>query len=444
LGVEFRGADNVVNDQPERETHDRAAGPGPSLHALTDSQLLEAFVRRHEAMAFTTIVERHGPLVWQVCRRYLFSVHDAEDAFQATFLVLAQKAGHIGKRELLANWLHGVANHVARRARSVVCKRNAREGHRLEMAEHLTEAAAIDPNVKRVVHEEISRLPDKYRAPVLLCYLESRTHEEAARELKCPLGTVKGRLFRALETLRTRLSRRGLMLSLGFVAAALKPGAEAATPAALLQSTARLCLRVASRQATVAQIASPQVAALSKSFKAAGRLPTLVKVAAGLVALLTIGGVVLWFSGGEGEPTLPAGAKNPGKVVMPWAPAPTDKTLLQGTWKLVSVKVGGEEIKDKPQDMRYVFAGDKLTVLVDGWPGAEYTFTAHPSQQPKNIDFTLITEPRKGAQFPSVYELNGDVLKVCMPAPGSKQRPWEVASRPGSSELLMTLQREAK
>src|SRR5262245_49406667 len=215
-----------------------------AIPALTDSQLLERFVRRRDEAAFAALVARHGPMVLAVCRHLLPSAHDVEDAFQATFLVLVRRAADIQRRELLGNWLYGVAHRVATRARTQAAQRRTHGGQGIDMV-----AAAADEgpgqDVQPVLHEEINRLAAKYRTPVVLCYLQGKTNEEAAQELGCPVGTVKGRLARARDLLRARLTRRGLALSTGLVAAALGQNtAPAAVPVLLGDATVRAAMRL--------------------------------------------------------------------------------------------------------------------------------------------------------------------------------------------------------
>ena len=155
---------------------------------LTDAELLADYVSRRDDGAFAALVRRHGPMVWGVCRR-LLSHHDAEDAFQATFLVFVRKAATIASRELLANWLYGVAHTTALKARATIAKRKERE----------KQAAVPEPAVKEpnpwcgLLDEELSRLPARYRAVIVLCELEGHSRKEAARQLNCPEGTVAGR-----------------------------------------------------------------------------------------------------------------------------------------------------------------------------------------------------------------------------------------------------------
>jgi len=187
-----------------------AARPYPGER--TDRQLLEAFARCGDESAFTLLVHRHGSLVLGVCRRVLGNAADAEDAFQATFLVLARKADKVAWHESVRNWLYGVAHRIARKARMLQARRaqKEREAGTAEKSSALESAWA---EVRGVLDEELHNLPAKYRAPLLLCCLDGKTREEAAAELGWSVGSVKGRLERGREMLRERLRGRGLTLS---------------------------------------------------------------------------------------------------------------------------------------------------------------------------------------------------------------------------------------
>src|SRR4051812_28572869 len=174
---------------------------------LSDGQLLQRLVTGDDAAAqgiFTVLVERHGPMVLSVCRQVLGDPHDAQDAFQATFLVLARKAGAIRKADSAASWLYGVALRVAVRAKADASRRRAHErrGGALKAAE--AARGGDPPGSWPELHEEIARLPAHYREPVVLCYLEGLSTEVAAERLGCPRGTVLSRLARARERLRGR------------------------------------------------------------------------------------------------------------------------------------------------------------------------------------------------------------------------------------------------
>jgi len=198
--------------------------------------------------AFRAIVARHGPMVMGVCRHALHHEHDAEDAFQATFMTLARKADTIRDRRVLSSWLYEVAYRVAIRARSRAARRRDQDEQGAVFA-----AEATTPDPEKVValndfqpalHDEVSRLPEKYRLPIVMTYLEGKSNEEVAELLEWPVGTVKGRLFRARNLLRTRLSRRGLALSTSFLCMALaQDKVEAAVISdALIDNTVRLAL----------------------------------------------------------------------------------------------------------------------------------------------------------------------------------------------------------
>ena len=211
----------------------------PVLEGLTDADLLARFAADQDETAFAVLVRRYGPLVRGVCRRVLHHDHDTEDAFQATFLVLARKAGTIHKHESLWSWLYKVAYRIALRARAGKARRRAQENEAVQRQTVQHGSPAPDPYLAEFLDEEVRRLPEKYRAPILLCYLQGETNEEAARRLHCPTGTVKIRLLRARQLLRKRLERRGVALSLAALAAGLLQHTEAAVPAALAARTAR-------------------------------------------------------------------------------------------------------------------------------------------------------------------------------------------------------------
>lgn len=176
---------------------------------MTEEQLLECFIAANDEDAFGVLIERYGPMVLAVCRKVLRAQHDAEDAFQDTFLALARSANTIKHNETIGPWLHRVALHIALRARSRGSQRRLREErHTDSRKEQPTDP--FDLSLIPLLRDEVSRLPEHYRLPVVLCYLEGNTNEQAATQLRCPVGTIKGRLSRARQLLRDRLSRRGL------------------------------------------------------------------------------------------------------------------------------------------------------------------------------------------------------------------------------------------
>ena len=216
----------------------RGGRKGLMPEPLTDASLLERFVSRREEAAFVALVERHGPRVQRICRRILRNEHDVEDVFQATFLVLARRAAGIAWRDSVGGWLGAVAHRLALGARSDVTRQRRREtsmtsllgdspaGHAdlgIGLAE--SDQSLVDPcalleraEAGRLLKDELLQLPEKYRSPVVLCYLEGLTHEEAAVELGCPTGSMSRRLERAQAILRRRLIHRGLSFAVGLVA----------------------------------------------------------------------------------------------------------------------------------------------------------------------------------------------------------------------------------
>jgi RNA polymerase sigma factor (sigma-70 family) len=228
-----------------------------SLGQLSDDQLLERFVNKQDELAFEVIVKRHGPMILGMCLKATGDPHEAEDLFQATFIILARKARSIGQRDRLGIWLHGVARYAAKQhwrsaARRVVASNTSEHGSDLHV---LAADSSPDDYVSRreremILHEEIDRLPDIYRHPIKLCRLEGLTYEEAADKLGCSVNTIKSRLGRGLENLRGRLVRRGLhptatVVSTKTMRAVVSVApSEIAVPASLSQSTVSAAMRV--------------------------------------------------------------------------------------------------------------------------------------------------------------------------------------------------------
>ena len=274
---------------------------------LTDSQLLECYVLQREEAAFAALVHRHGPMVWGVCHRLLHHHQDTEDAFQATFLVLVRKASTLASRELLANWLYGVAYRTACKARGMIFKRRLRERQVTQMPEPKGLQNQTWPDLEPLLDEELSRLPDKYRIPIILCDLEGKTRKEAARHVGCPEGTLAARLARARAMLARKLAHRGLALSAGTVAALLSEKATAAqVPASVLSSTIKAASLFAAGPAATMEAISAPVAALTEGVLKAMVL-TKLKTAVGVMVVATLASIgvglltlpVLWAGSGE-------------------------------------------------------------------------------------------------------------------------------------------------
>lgn len=233
----------------------------------SEGELVERFVKGRDEAAFEAIVARYGPMVLRVCRQLLRDPNDVDDAFQVTFLILVRKASSLKRCDLLGNWLYGVAHRVALRTRNLAARRGQRttaaiaagrfRAMRLsprETGNDRCEAQSLerDPSL----HEEIARLPEKYRVPIVLCYMEGLTHDDAARQLKWPLGTVKGRLARARALLRRRLTHRGVTMSEATLTMALSGPHLSAIPNSLIESTVLAAT-------SISRCANPSLAASS-------------------------------------------------------------------------------------------------------------------------------------------------------------------------------------
>jgi RNA polymerase sigma factor (sigma-70 family) len=307
-----------------------------TLGGMTDLQLLEQFIAgRDEAaeLAFEALVDRHGPMVFRVCRSVLRDTHAAEDAFQATFLVLARKARSLGCRELLGNWLYGVATRVARKANAAAVRQRLLEFK----ATQQKPPAIIEPlherehdDLEQILHQEIDRLPRSYRAAVVICYLEGMTQAQAARELRLAESTVRGRLTRARKLLHRRLTRQGIALSAGLATLdGLAHAAASNLAAAQARDIARAALRFAKFGHAVQGVVSATVQGTAQGVLNTMWLSSFKTVAVlGIVATaITAGTVFLMPRRAEAWPKIePAAGDNARDLE---APAPTSGSATE-------------------------------------------------------------------------------------------------------------------
>jgi RNA polymerase sigma factor (sigma-70 family) len=269
---------------------------GGEAEGVSDGQLLERFVASQEESAFATLMQRHGGMVLGVCRRHL-DTHDAEDVFQATFLVLVKKAMSIRKQQSVGSWLHGVAYRLAAKARGQACERRRHEKEAADM--RTTEAPPPDiawRELQHILDEELERLPERYRLPLVHCYLEEQTHEEAAAALGWRVGTVKSRLARGKERLRAGLARRGLTLSVPALTATLAVNGSAAAgiPTALAQTTAHAATLAGTGKALLGAVSDRVLALMEGAAVAmAGSKLKLAVFAVVFLGLLAGGGTVM-------------------------------------------------------------------------------------------------------------------------------------------------------
>jgi RNA polymerase sigma factor (sigma-70 family) len=229
-----------------------------------DSQLVDRFVSCRDEEAFETLLHRHGGLVWGVCRRMLKDSHLAEDAFQATFLVLAREASSIRKRQSVSSWLYGVAYRLASRVRSDSTRRQQCEGRMRAANEPDPTTDIIRRELRPVLDEELQALPEKYRAPLILCHLQGKTHEQAAQELGWPVGTMSRRLDKGRELLRQRLTLRGVTVSAALLTVTLANESTAAIPAGLVATTLRTAILFASGTTAASALVSASALTLAE------------------------------------------------------------------------------------------------------------------------------------------------------------------------------------
>jgi RNA polymerase sigma factor (sigma-70 family) len=259
----------------------------------TDGQLLEGFVTRHDEEAFAALVRRHGPMVLGVCRRVLGDLHDAEDAFQATFLVLVRRAAFLDRRRPLSSWLYTVAYHLALKAKCAAGRRRVRERRALDRPRTDPGAAEAVRELRPVLDEELNRLPEKWRQAFVLCYLDGKSDREAAQLLGWPAGTVKSRLARARDRLRQQLTRRGVVLSASSLTLAPAGNATATVPCLLLHATIYHALLFGTGKTAAAAGSAVAATALAE-----GALQTMFtnKCKLALLAVLAVGLVVAVFA----------------------------------------------------------------------------------------------------------------------------------------------------
>jgi RNA polymerase sigma factor (sigma-70 family) len=303
-----------------------AGGPAESAHS--DRHLLERFARQRDEESFAELVRRHGPLVWGVCRRVLGNSHDAEDAFQAVFLVLARRAGAVRWHDDVGKWLYGVAVRIARKARAQHLRQGVRGGPLPDVAAATTDAGDWQ-ELRPLLDDEISRLPEKYRVPIVLCYLQGKTYGEAAKLLGWAEGTVSGRLARARDLLRGRLLRRGLAPS-AILPAALPSGSAEAVPTALADAVVRAAPAFALKRGFVDGLTSRAAVALANEGMRSmmfgkGKIAALVFLI--LAAAGTSAAVLAMRAQPEKQPDAPAPEKP-----RPAAARPPLKKEWQGRW----------------------------------------------------------------------------------------------------------------
>jgi RNA polymerase sigma factor (sigma-70 family) len=322
-------------------------------NVLTDGELLQRFAVQREEAAFAALMQRHGPMVLGVCQSLLQDPADAEDVFQATFVVLVRKARAIGKPASVASWLHGVAYRLSMRLRSEAARRRAGEGKAVPMTSCSPPDEADWRDLRPLLHEEVARLPDRYRLPFVLCYLEGKTNEEAAELLGWPKGTVQSRLSRGREKLRTRLTRRGLAPTGAFLAALFsQDAARSVVSAALAEATLKAVMHLSACTSVAGAVAARAIYA-----EGLQDTPGREKLASAVVIAILLGmtgiGAGAWMSGAtqstQASLSVAPPAAEPRKPLPP--PAGTKQQAVRQPLQVLNNWINTAMTRDRRRDL---------------------------------------------------------------------------------------------
>jgi RNA polymerase sigma factor (sigma-70 family) len=410
------------------------------LGGLSDGRLLERFAAHREEAPFEALLRRHGPMVWGVCRRVLRDHHDAEDAFQATFLVLARKGHSIAHRELVANWLYRVAYQTAMKARSTRAKRRMREGQVKDMAEPEAVSLNRPDELTESLDREVSHLPEKYRIPIVLCELEGKTHREAAEQLGWPIGTVSGRLSRAKSLLAKRLARRGVSLSARSLSVlAAQDVASASMMLRLIGTTVQAASLFAAGRAMTAGVVSAEVALLMDGVLNMMLLTKIKIVATMMLAVaLLAGGMRAVGMIDQTNAKDQSTATSDGKIT-------EDTESIQGDWKVISAANYGEELlKASVENLRLVITNKQMRLMNRENTEFAVTYKLDPGHAPKRIN---LTDMKSSHTLKGIYCLDGDDLKIVYDEGATAdQYPTDFVSEAGMSpnDRLLTLKRTTR
>jgi RNA polymerase sigma factor (sigma-70 family) len=421
---------------------------------LPDGELLGRFIDHRDEAAFAALVRRHGPMVWAVCRRTLCTLHDAEDAFQATFLVLVRRAGSVRQRELVGHWLYGVARQTARKAQATARRRQQREIQGMAPPDVQLPEPGPSHELEPFLDQELGRLPEKYRVAIVLCDLGGKTRKEAARQLGVPEGTLAGRLARGRALLAKRLARHDQAVSGGALAAVLLRQAAWARMPVVMTSTIRAVLRIAACETDAAGVVPAQIAALTEGVLKAMSLSKLKTaagacLAAGLIALVAARAFP-WATATPSEPPAAHQGPGPGKAARQPAAQP-----LAGAWRVVSVEDYDKKalefdpvlnyacgIRAPVRVNRFTFRGDQF-VLKTGPVSLEGTYAVDLSPTRRWLVLTIPVESPGGIGTVSVVgklSIEGDTARIRC----NDLAPSELTALSGGKPgVCYTLRREA-
>jgi RNA polymerase sigma factor (sigma-70 family) len=408
----------------------------------SDAELLKRFHSARDEAAFALLVARYAPLVWRACCRILSNAQDAEDAFQATFIILVRKAGSVRWQRSIAGWLCEVSHRVARKSRAAQSRRIAAAGdHRLEMVSAPTPAAA-DADRRLIVEEEIARLPEALRVPIVMCYLQGLTNAQAAQRIGCREGTVVSRLARAREKLRRRLKVRGVaMIGAAGLAGWLAEGASAAIAPRLIESAAALA-SLAAKGATSAVVSS-SAAQLAREVARQLARRNLLRLGGAIVLGGAVAACALIYELGLWSkprgPATPPAATDEILVLLPFdeLPPPVKAALraLEGEWVLEQWTRTGEKLPVDPASLRIRFNRNQCVVsnLIGDPPSRVEGFVVlDPSAPERTLDLLAFVK-NQATQMRCLYQISGDELRLAI-APPAGPRPNVLTPQPGATE----------
>jgi RNA polymerase sigma factor (sigma-70 family) len=416
------------------------------VESLGDRQLLELFLTDRDMGAFEALVRRHGPTVLGVCRRVLGEEHDAEDAFQATFLVLSRKAASIRQQEALGPWLYGVARRTARKARALAARRRSRERQvpNIPHPEVFDDWPADD--TRRLLDEELDRLPDNYRAAVMLCDLQGLGRPQAAQQLGWREGTLSSRLARGRALLRRRLTRRGITPAVT-VGAALGQFPKVHT--GLISSTVKAVAAFAAGPAAGAVAAN--ILALTEGVSRAMMLSKL-RILIGIACVAALGvALSALHATGAAEPRAPGPVDRPIPFMDP--DSSNEAAKVSGTWKMAAYEVGGLQVGPdafRSREVSMTFESDNTAVVkaIDAVTGQPFevrgTYRLYTGTSPKAIDVT-VRPPGQTREITvyGIYAADADTLRGCFSFPGDETRPASFDQGPKSRTVRVTLRRNS-
>jgi RNA polymerase sigma factor (sigma-70 family) len=395
----------------------------------SDERLLRDYVASQDAGAFTAIMRRHGGMVSAVCRRMLRREQDVEDAFQATFLVLMRRAHSLSRPRLLGHWLYGVSYRIASKIRVANTRQRTREAPMVDLPAQVADDEASWRELRPVLDDELQRIPERYRRPIVLFYLEGKSAEEVAAALGTPRGTVLSQLSRGRERLRARLAQRNLTFTAGVLAGLL---ARTASSNAVVPTRFLDWVMQAPGSALTVEGAEAGASAHARRLAEQVLKDTLRRRlwTMGSLPLAVVLALLLVFLGNA--------AIVPPRVALVQAKPKSELDGLRGEWQVVMVERDGRALPKDEFPFTRLKIRDQIMLYEGGDHSGELSFRLHPERQPKAMDMQSMGY-HGGETYNAIYALDGDTLTICRP--DNDVRPTKFASEPGSNTLIYTAKR---